>query len=243
MPRARLRDLAVLALVPATFPLVALLTGGSSGEAVRNAGRVQEVQAALGLGAEGALVAWTASRPGLAAALAALYVWVHLPATAGALVHLALRRPAAFAPVRDAFLGMHAAVLAVYLAAPTAPPHLAGGSGGGLAGLGSLASHLQSPWAAMPSGHVAWAVIAAWAVHRATRLTAVRAAAWTYPPLVAVLTVATGNHWWADTLAGGALAALAAAASAWRGRLASAVIRRWSPARSRSAPRPRSAIR
>lgn len=85
----------------------------------------------------------------------------------------------------------------------------------------ALAHTVQSPFAAMPSGHVAFAVIVAAARWSFTRRPAVRTLAVAYPLTVTVLVMATANHLWVDAVAG-VLAALGglAVARAWRGALA-----------------------
>jgi hypothetical protein len=65
--------------------------------------------------------------------------------------------------------------------------------------------HLQSPYAAMPSGHVAFAVVVAGLL--STQVRALRVVAWLYPLLVTTVVIATANHLWLDAAAGAAAAA------------------------------------
>ena len=65
---------------------------------------------------------------------------------------------------------------------------------------------MQSPYAAMPSAHIAFALIVAGTVFALARSRAVRVAALLYPLAVLLEIVATGNHIWLDA-AGGTVAA------------------------------------
>jgi membrane-associated phospholipid phosphatase len=77
---------------------------------------------------------------------------------------------------------------------------------------------LVDPYAAVPSTHVACALmiavpIARLAEHRLTR------AAWSvYPVVVTFVIVATANHFLIDAVAGGLTAAVAASAAVWLAR-------------------------
>jgi len=72
-----------------------------------------------------------------------------------------------------------------------------------------------TPCAAMPSLHVGMAPAVAWAVWSSSTSPAVRAAAVAYPPAVAAIVVATGQHFIAD-IAGGIAVVLPAWAIARR---------------------------
>jgi hypothetical protein len=98
-----------------------------------------------------------------------------------------------------------------YVIAPTAPPRM-------IAGLGyddrprpgdhGLGRSIQSPYAAMPSAHTAFSVVAAGTVWALARSRPVRAAALLYPPAVILEIIATGDHIWLDALGGLAVAGL-----------------------------------
>jgi membrane-associated phospholipid phosphatase len=77
------------------------------------------------------------------------------------------------------------------------------------AGAGGLDRLAMSPYAAMPSGHAAFAVIAAAIVICLSRRPLVRLAAALYPLAVLFEIVATGNHIWLDAAAGAAAAGVA----------------------------------
>jgi hypothetical protein len=66
-----------------------------------------------------------------------------------------------------------------------------------------------NPIAAMPSYHVAFAVVSGLGLARRSRVRVVRALWRAYPAAVATAVVATGNHYVVDVGAGAALGAVA----------------------------------
>src|SRR3954447_11046010 len=136
----------------------------------------------LGLLFEPAAHHWLLQRPGLLVAAGLFYVWVHVPATLGALVWARLERPTAYPLARDTFLATQLITVTVYALVPVAPPRMLPGFSDTLAavygGTGERLAHsVQSPYAAMPSGHVAFAVIAGGTVFALVRSRVLRAAA------------------------------------------------------------------
>ncbi len=143
--------------------------------------------------------AWLAARPTLLAVLGFLYLWGHVPATVGALVWARLEHPRAFPLARDAFLATQVVVVAGYLLVPTAPPRMLFGDERPTGGMVDL---IQSPYAALPSGHVAFAVVTAGIVGSLAPWRWVRAVVAAYPLLVTAVVLATANHFWVDAVAG-----------------------------------------
>lgn len=80
------------------------------------------------------------------------------------------------------------------------------GAADGLAGAADAerVAWLQSPYAAMPSGHVAFALLAGTLVVLVARRPALRLLGALYPPLICAVTLVTANHFWLD--AAGAVA-------------------------------------
>ena len=131
-----------------------------------------------------------------------LYLWAHVPATMGALVWARLEHPRAFPLARDAFVAAQVVVVAGYLLAPTAPPRMLWGPVDG-----GWVDRIQSPYAALPSGHVAFACVVAGIVCSLAPWRWVRATVATYPLLVTAIVIATANHFWLDAVAGAGAAA------------------------------------
>jgi membrane-associated phospholipid phosphatase len=106
-----------------------------------------------------------------------------------------------------------------YLLFPTAPPRLMPELGfsdsvADFTGVGADTSGaLVNPYAAVPSMHVAFALMLALPMARSARHGVVRALWLVYPALVTFVVVATANHWWFDAVLGGATAAVSALAA------------------------------
>ena len=134
---------------------------------------------------------------------------------ASTLVWLALSRRALYRELRTLLFVSLAIALVAYVAFPTAPPRLVPGLGiadtVGLAGhdSGSFAGIRFDPYAAMPSLHVGWSVLAATVIFRATSRPWLRVLAILHPVVMALAVTATGNHYLVDSLAGAAVALLA----------------------------------
>jgi hypothetical protein len=209
--------LPVLAAI-ALNPLVALLQPGDLAVATERARAVADLERAVGIFVEQDVAAWLAARPTLSTAAAVLYLFAHLPAAIGALVWVRLERPDHFTPARALFVGTQLLLVAGYVLLPTAPPRLVAELGfsdtltGALGAGGSdLAHSLQTPWAAFPSGHVAWALVAGGLVAALARPWWIRALGALYPLMVVVLVVATAHHFLLDAVGAAVVVALAAA--------------------------------
>jgi hypothetical protein len=203
-----LRDAAPVVLALALCPVAALATPGRAAPLERMRDLI-DVERALGLFVEPSVHTWVAARPHLLHALELAYVGVHLPVTLGVLVWVWLARPQAFPLARNTFVAAQTLSAVGYLVAPTAPPRMVAGLGYSAAlgpgdrGIGRL---VQSPYAAMPSAHTAFALVTAGIVFSLARSRAVRLIALLYPPAVLMEILATGNHIWLDAV-GGAVAA------------------------------------
>jgi PAP2 superfamily len=152
-------------------------------------------------------------------ALNAAYVAANVVVTIGSLAVLWRRGDARFPVQRRAVAGAMLAAQAPFLVFPTAPPRRLGefvdtmDEVSGVRLESGLVSQLFNPLAAMPSIHMAWAVITAETLRACSGSPAVRAAAAAYPPAVGAMVIVTANHLIADVAAGAALgrAALRAA--------------------------------
>jgi membrane-associated phospholipid phosphatase len=126
------------------------------------------------------------------------------------------------------FVVSMALALVLYVVYPTAPPRLMSGLG-----FGDPVAHatgvraddagsgpLFNPYAAVPSMHVAFALMIGAPLASMVRRRVARVLWLAYPLVVTYVVVATANHWWFDVAAGAAVAATAAVAAralaAWR---------------------------
>ena len=109
-----------------------------------------------------------------------------------------------------AFLG----ALPVFLVLPTAPPRHLDGFVATLEASGVDLDHPElvrfyNPIAAMPSHHVAFAVVTGIGLASRSSHVLRRVTWWGYAPAVGMIVVATGNHYVLDVIAGAALGMIA----------------------------------
>jgi len=200
----------------ALCPVAAQLIGGDATGPVARAEALIGAERTLGVYAEPAVHTWAVGHPQLLTAASTFYVVAHVPVAGWALVWTWYLRPDRFRLVRDTFLWTQALLVVVYLLVPIAPPRLVPGAGytdtlSGLWGkeLADSAHVLQSPFAAVPSGHVAFALIVGGVFAMLGDRRWLRAFGWIYAPIVVAVTVITANHLLFDALAAGALVAVA----------------------------------
>jgi hypothetical protein len=205
-----LRDAAPALLALALSPVVAAVAPGPERPLTRMRGLIG-VERRLGLFFEPKVHAWFSARPALLRTLRVTYIAAHVPGALGVLAWARHAHPRAFPLARNTFAATQALAAIGYVLAPTAPPRMVAGLGyddrprPGDHGLGRS---IQSPYAAMPSAHTAFSVVAAGTVWALARSRPVRAAALLYPPAVIVEIIATGDHIWLDALGGVAVAGL-----------------------------------
>jgi hypothetical protein len=232
------RDAAPVLLALALSPVVAAVAPGSERPLARMRGLIDK-ERRLGLFFEPTVHAWFDARPLLMQALRLTYVVAHLPVVLGVLAWTRRAHPDVFPRARDTFAATQALAAIGYVIAPTAPPRMVGGLGyddrprPGDHGLGRW---IQSPYAAMPSAHTAFSVVAAGTVWASARSRPLRAAALVYPPAVVVEIIATGDHIWLDAIGGLVVAGLGFT-SARATHRARRYLRTCRPCRSRSRSR------
>ena len=215
---AGFRQVILLCAALGLCPVAALLIGGDPAGPLARGAALADAERDAGLYVEPAAHAWVASRPALLTVAAIAYVVAHVAVPGWALIWTWWLRRDAFPVVRDVFLVTQALTVALYVLVPTAPPRLvdpaafedslAGVWGGAAAGSAQL---VQSPYAAMPSGHVAFALVAGATFAAVGDRRWLRVFGFLYPPLMVAITIATGHHLWLD--AAGAAAVVGAAAA------------------------------
>jgi PAP2 superfamily len=184
-------------------------------KAARNAQRVVSLERRLGLHVEPGLQRLLLPRRRLVAALNVAYVTLNVALTVGWLIHLFRRRDPEFHRLRRAAVLTTLGAQPVFLLFPVAPPRTLEGFVDTIAEVSGfdidrgLVAELYDPIAAMPSIHVAYAVVTAAGITGAARSPWARRAAPAYPPAVALVVFATANHYVLDAVAGAALAGAA----------------------------------
>jgi hypothetical protein len=153
------------------------------------------------------------------------------------LVWLHRRHREHFPLVRNTLVGATGIALAIYLLYPVAPPRLAG------LGFVDTVTHsakvnlssdalgsLYNPFAAVPSLHFGYALLVGIAVARIARGRVAQVIGWSYPAVMLLVIVATGNHFFLDAAAGALSIGTGFLAASW-------VDSRAKPARRRQAAR------
>lgn len=184
------------------------------GRADRNARSIIDLERRLGCDLEPRVQSLALRAPRLVRLANAGYAAGNVGLSVGWLILLHRRADPGFRRERRAAVAAFVGALPIFLALPTAPPRSQEGFVDTLAAGGIDLDHpflvrWYNPIAAMPSHHLAFAVVsgvglAARSRHRAARL------AWLgYPAVVAGVVVATANHFVLDVVAGAALGAAA----------------------------------
>ena len=202
------RQIILLCSALGLCPVAALLIGTDPAGPLARGAALAEAERDAGLYVEPTAHAWAASRPAMLALAAIVYLVAHVAVPGWALIWTWWLRRDAFPVVRDVFLVTQALTVALYLLVPTAPPRLVDPAafGGMLAGVwggaaGGSAQLVQSPYAAMPSGHVAFALVAGATFAALGDRRWLRLFGWLYPPLMVAVTIVTGHHLWLDAAA------------------------------------------
>jgi membrane-associated phospholipid phosphatase len=146
-----------------------------------------------------------------------MYVNSHFLVTTSFLVWLYVARNHSYYFVRNMFLVSMLFALVGYLAFPAAPPRFLPEWGfqdtvADLVGKGTAdgATVLYNPYAAMPSMHVAFALMVAVPALRLVRNRLLKVVWSFYPLFVTFVVIATGNHFWLDAAVGAVVAAVSA---------------------------------
>ena len=176
--------------------------------ALDNARLVVDIQARLGIGIERALqehlvglpVMWVLNR---------LYLIAQFLVLPAALVWVYRRRPDAYPRLRTTVLATWLIALPVYALFPTAPPRLAGigildtvSDQTSFALDSPLVTAFYNPVAAVPSLHAGFAFAIGVGVASSTSRRWAKVAALSWGPTIALVVIATGNHFVLDVVVG-----------------------------------------
>jgi hypothetical protein len=191
------------------------LRRGGRARADRNARRIVALERRLRIHVEPALQRALLPRTRLVAGLNVAYVTLNVGLTVGWLMRLHARRDPEFHRLRRAAVAATLGAQPVFLLFPVAPPRTLEGFVDTIEAVSGLdleqgvVARLYDPIAAMPSIHLAYAVVTAAGIAGTARSRWARAVSPAYPPAVALTVVATANHYVLDAVAGSALGALA----------------------------------
>ena len=188
-----------------------VLRGDGRERARRNAERIVRAEEALRLHAEPAVQGALLRYPRLVHGLNLGYGLFNVSLTLGWLVHLFRCRDPAYHRVRRAAALAYVGAQPVFLLFPTAPPRVLDGFVDTISEVSGLdlehpfLIRFYNPIAAMPSLHVAFAVITGAAIAERAESRVARGAGYAYAPLVALVVAGTGNHYVLDAVGGAAL--------------------------------------
>lgn len=150
--------------------------------------------------------------PALPTVLGIAYIALHFIGTAAFLIWLHRNHRERFALVRNTLVIATGVALSVYILYPVAPPRLAGlgfvdtVTHSAKVNLSSdLLGSFYNPFAAVPSLHFGYALLVGVTVAMLAKGRLARALGWTYPAVMLLVIVGTGNHFFFDAV-GGALA-------------------------------------
>jgi membrane-associated phospholipid phosphatase len=230
LPAGWLDLLRQIVLFCGAYWLYRLVRGEVDGHAVtafEHARQLIHLEQSLGLFFEPSVQSWAQSWHWPITFANWMYVNSHFVVTTTFLAWLYLARNRAFYYVRNMFMVAMGIALVLYVTYPTAPPRFLPEYGfhdtvAAFVGQAaeSHASVLYNPFAAVPSMHVAFALMIGIPALMLVRSRALKVIWALYPALVTFVVVATGNHYWID----GALGALVAAV-AWAATVAFARLR------------------
>jgi hypothetical protein len=194
------------------------ITNGDA--AVRHTEGLVAAERALGIFREEVLQDGASWTPAVGRFFEAYYMVGFAPVCVAALLWTACRHRETYLELRRRLFLALALALPCFLLFPAAPPRLVAGLGiadtVGLDGhdTGSFLAIRFNPYAALPSLHVGWSLLLAFALVPLVRRRRLRAAIWAHPLLMTVAVVATGNHLFLDVFVGVVVALIARALAA-----------------------------
>lgn len=203
------------------YRIVRGMVDGEIPDAFAHARALVYAEQSMGLFFEPGLQDW-AERTGWPLTVANwMYVNSHFTVTTTFLIWLYLARNHAYYFVRNMFVIAMGLALVGYVLYPAAPPRFfpeLGFSDSVATWLGPNATQgaslLYNPYAAVPSMHVAFALMIAIPAIKLVRIRVLKFAWALYPLLVTFVVIASGNHFWLDAALGALVAAVSAYAAA-----------------------------
>lgn len=218
MGRRLVAELFMMGAVFAIYRQIRFLTRNDTDAAMDNAERVANFERRLHVFSERTVQDVVMNSQTLVAFLNRYYVTVHFPLTVAFLLWVFFRHHSAYARIRNIFVSVTVAALAIHVAFPLAPPRMLPDAGfvdtlqrfGPRIYSTDTSKSVANQFAAMPSLHFGWAFIVAGA-YVSIRRTRRSAWAFLHPAITLLAIVATANHYWIDAAVAGVLVVAAAA--------------------------------
>jgi len=234
-PLDALRQVSLFGLAYIVYRLVRGLVEANGKAAFAHARDLISLERTLHVFVEPSIQAWASGSHFLILMTSWLYVNAQGTVTIAALVYLYMRRNSSFYFVRNMFMIAMAIALVGYLVFPTAPPRFMPEWGFfdpvsdftpvNLSKATTSASSLYNPYAAVPSMHVAFALMIGWPLARLSRRRVAKVLWMLYPLVMTFVIVVTANHFIVDALLGAVTAAASAYGAMWLARARPAVWR------------------
>jgi len=191
---------------------------GVATAAFDNGRELISLEQTLGIFVEPTVQAWSSGSGLLIDGASWIYLNAQTTVTVGALVWIYLLRNRSFYFVRNMMMTAMILALVGYILYPTAPPRFFPEWGfvdsvsdfTGVEPSSDGVNAMFNPYAAVPSMHVAFALMIGWSLAQLVRTRVARWFWWAYPVVVTYVIVATGNHFLMDAVLGAAAAGLSA---------------------------------
>jgi hypothetical protein len=211
-------ELLLMGAVFAIYRQIRFLTRNDTDAAMDNAQRVVDFERQFHFFSERGVQDIVMHSHTLVAFLNRYYVTVHFPLTVAFLLWVFFRHHDAYHRIRNTFVSVTVAALAIHVAFPLAPPRMLPDAGfvdtlqrfGPRIYSTDTSESIANQFAAMPSLHFGWAFLVAGAYVSIRRT---RRSLWMmlHPAITLLAIVATANHYWLDAAVAGVLVVAAAA--------------------------------
>jgi membrane-associated phospholipid phosphatase len=223
-----LRQVSLFGAAYLAYRLVRGLVEGDGNAAFAHARDLISLERTLHVFVEPSIQAWASSSHFLMVFSSWMYVNAQTSVTVAALVYLYLRHNRNFYFVRNMFMIAMAIALVGYTVFPTAPPRfmpewgfvdtVSNLTGVHVSHASATMTALVNPYAAVPSMHVAFALMIGWSLARLVRWRILRVLWILYPFLMAFVIVVTANHFIFDAFLGALTAGASAYGASWLAR-------------------------
>jgi hypothetical protein len=226
--RDALRQLSLFAAAYLAYGLVRGLVEGDANAAFAHARWLISIERGMHVFVEPSIQAWASGSHFVMILASWLYVNAQGSITIAALLYLYVRHNRNFYFVRNMFMIALAIALVVYTVFPTAPPRFMPEWGFidtvsdftpvHVSAKSASMSTLFNPYAAVPSMHVAFALMISWPLALLARRSVVRVLWIVYPFVMTFVIVVTANHFILDALLGALTAGASACCASWLAR-------------------------
>ncbi len=223
-----LRQVSLFGLAYLAYRLVRGIVESDANEAFAHARDLISLERGMHLFVEPSIQSWALGSHLVMVVSSWIYVNAQTSVTIAALIYLYLRHNSSFYFVRNMFMIAMGLALIGYVVFPTAPPRfmpewgfvdsVADFTHVAINAHSSSISALTNVYAAVPSMHVAFALMLGWTLARLVR-TPVARIAWTvYPFMMTFVIIVTANHFILDAMLGALTAGASAYGARWLGR-------------------------